>query len=267
MSENEALFSIPNWSLGYRDKNSIIMIITSKILSSHPELTHGISTRFADEPPFYNNLSKHVGDNPETISKNRARFFGSLGIAEASLVHANQIHSDGVSIVTKPGLYPNTDALITSQKGLNLVISVADCMPVMIYDESNHVIANIHSGWRGTQKNIAGKTISIMKTDFHSKPAELIIFMGPAISKPNFEVDKDVADMFPAEYVSPKPNSEGKFIVDTGRMVYESLLAAGVPAKNIEQFPGCTYDTPNLHSYRRDKSGSGRMFAVLGMKE
>lgn len=242
------------------------MIITSKILSSHKELTHGISTRFPDEPPFHNNLSKHVGDEHDIVMKNRARFFGSLGIAETTLVHGNQVHSDGVSIVTKPGLYPNTDALITSQKGLNLVISVADCMPVMIYDKTNGVIANIHSGWRGTQKNIVGKTISIMKTYFHSNPAELVIFTGPAISKPNFEVDKDVADMFPPEYVSPKPNSEGKFIVDTGRMVYASLLAAGVPAKSIEQFPGCTYDTPYLHSYRRDKSGSGRMFAVLGMK-
>ncbi len=242
------------------------MIITSKILASHKELTHGISTRFPDEPPFYNNLSKHVGDEHDTVMKNRARFFGSLGIAETTLVHGNQVHADGVSIVTKPGLYPNTDALITSQKGLNLVISVADCMPVMIYDKTNGVIANIHSGWRGTQKNIAGKTISIMKTDFHSNPAELIVFMRPAISKPNFEVDKDVADMFPAEYVSPKPNSEGKYIVDTGKMVLVSLLTAGVPAKSIEQFPGCTYDTPHLHSYRRDRSGSGRMFAVLGMK-
>ncbi len=242
------------------------MIITSKILASHKELTHGISTRFPDEPPFYNNLSKHVGDEHDTVMKNRARFFGSLGIAETTLIHGNQVHADGVSIVAKPGLYPNTDALITSQKGLNLVISVADCMPVMIYDKTNGVIANIHSGWRGTQKNIAGKTISIMITDFHSNPAELVVFMGPAISKPNFEVDKDVADMFPAEYVSPKPNSEGKFIVDTGKMVLASLLATGVPAKSIEQFPGCTYDTPHLHSYRRDRSGSGRMFAVLGMK-
>jgi hypothetical protein len=209
----------------------------SRLRSSHlntiitHRATHGISTRFADEPPFYNNLSKHVGDEPETISKNRARFFGSLGIAEASLVHANQVHSDGVSIVTKPGLYPNTDGLITSLKGLNLVISVADCMPVMIYDQSNHVIANIHSGWRGTQKNIVGKTISIMKTDFNSKPAELIVFMGPAISKPNFEVDKDVADMFPAEYVSPKPNSTNLLLIPC----FSSLFRRRA-GKNIEQF-------------------------------
>jgi YfiH family protein len=242
------------------------MIITSKILSSHPEIIHGISTRFTGEPPFYNNLSKSIEDNPETISKNRARFFGSLGIAEASLVHANQVHSDGISIVTKPGLYPATDALITSQKGLNLVISVADCMPVMIYDKTNGVIANIHSGWRGTQKNIVGKTISIMQNEFASKPADLLVFMGPAISKPNFEVDKDVADMFPPEYVSQKPKSDGKFIVDTGRMVYQSLLSAGVPAKSIELSTECTFESAHLHSYRRDKTRSGRMFAVIGMK-
>ena len=242
------------------------MIITSKILSSHPELIHGISTRFADEPPFYNNLSKNVGDEHNTVMKNRARFFGSLGIAETSLVHANQVHSDGVSIVTKPGLYPNTDALITSQPGLNLVISVADCMPVMIFDKLNGVIANIHSGWRGTQKNITGKVISIMVSDFGSKPEELAVFMGPAISKPNFEVDKDVADLFPGEYVSPKINSDGKYIVDTGSMVYQSLLSAGVQPGNIEQFNECTFNSAHLHSYRRDKSTSGRMFAVLGMK-
>jgi YfiH family protein len=243
------------------------MIITSKILSSRPELTHGISTRFAGEPPFYNNLSKSVGDDHDTIMKNRTRFFGSLGIAETTLVHANQVHSDGVSIVTKPGLYPSTDALITSQKGLNLVISVADCMPVMIYDKVNGVIANIHSGWRGTQKNIVGKTISLMISDFGTEPKKLAVFTGPAISKPNFEVDIDVADMFPAEYVSPKPGADGKFIIDTGKMVYNSLLSAGVPANNIEQYPECTFDNTHLHSYRRDKSNSGRMFAVLGMKE
>lgn len=242
------------------------MIITSKILSSHAELIHGISTRFTGEPPFFNNLSKSVGDDPETIAKNRARFFGSLGIAETSLVHANQVHSDGVSIVTKPGLYPATDALITSQKGLNLVISVADCMPVMIYDKVNGVIANIHSGWRGTQKNIVGKTISLMISDFGTEPKKLAVFTGPAISKPNFEVDKEVADMFPPEYVSPKPGANGKFIIDTGKMVYNSLLSAGVPAGNIEQSSECTFESSHLHSYRRDRSNSGRMFAVLGMK-
>lgn len=242
------------------------MIITSKLLSSHKNMIHGISTRYPDEPPFHNNLSKHVGDNPETISHNRKRFFGLLGINESQLVHANQVHSANIRPVSKPGLYPQTDAFITNSKDLFLVISVADCMPVMIFDPLNKVIANIHSGWRGTQKNIAGNAVKLMAENFNSNPSELIVFMGPAISQRNFEVDKDVAEMFPAEFVNPKPGIKEKFLVDTCSMVFYSLLAAGVSEANIERSHICTFENDNMHSYRRDKSNSGRMFAVIGMK-
>lgn len=241
-------------------------IITSHLLSSHKNIIHGISTRKPDEPPFHNNLSKHVGDNPDTISQNRSRFFSSLGIDESMLVHANQVHGNNVQIVNKQGLYPQTDAFITNTKGLFLVISVADCMPVMIYDPVNEAIANIHSGWRGTQKNITGKAVELMSENFNSDPADMIVFMGPAISQRNFEVDKDVADLFPPEYVIPKPGIIEKYLVDTGKMVYSSLLAAGVNKVNIECSEVCTYENENMHSYRRDKSGSGRMFAVIGIR-
>ena len=59
--------------------------------------------------------------------------------------------------------------------------------------------------------------------------------MGPAISKENFEVDKDVADMFDEKYVELKPDSHEKYLVDTGKMVYENLISYGVPTKNIER--------------------------------
>lgn len=242
-------------------------ITTSKILSSFTNIIHGISTRMPGEPPFYNNLSKHVGDKPETISQNRERFFGELGIEQTALVHANQVHSANVQHVSQPGLYPATDAFVTNTPGLFLVISVADCMPVMIYDPANNAIANIHSGWRGSQKNIAGRAVELMKEKFSSNPAELIVFMGPAISQKNFEVDKDVADLFPAEYVIAKPGSEGKFLIDTGNMVYENLLKEGVKAGNIERSVVCTFSETTMHSYRRDKQLSGRMFAVLGIKK
>lgn len=240
-------------------------ILSSKILSSYPNLIHGISSRDENEPPYFNNLSKHVGDDIDTVMKNRARFFGSIGVDESNLVHANQVHSDGVTIVLSPGLFPQTDALISQQKNLFLVISVADCMPVMMYDPENNVIANVHSGWRGSQKNIAGKTIGIMQKDFGTKPGELVIFMGPAISKMNFEVDKDVADMFSEKYVEPKHGAQGKYLVDTANVVYDNLILAGVSPANIEHCPICTFEYPSMHSYRRDKSKSGRMFAVIGM--
>ncbi len=243
------------------------MIIASKIFSSHNNIIHGISTKAGGKSPYYNNLSKYVGDNIDDVMQNRSRFFGSLGIAESTLVHANQIHSDAITVVNAPGLYPKTDALITQQKGLHLVISVADCMPVMIYDHRKNVIANIHSGWRGTQKNIVRKTIDVMKIEFGCNAKDMLVFMGPAISKKNFEVDKDVADMFDKKYVELKPDSQEKYLVDTGKMVYDNLISSGILSENIERYSLCTYnESEMLHSYRRDRSLSGRMFAVIGMK-
>lgn len=107
-------------------------IIKSKILQSHANIIHGISTKAGGKPPFYNNLSKHVGDTEENIKQNRDKFFGALGIPQENLVHANQVHSNNVQIVSEPGLCKETDGLITDKPGLFLVISVADCMPVMI---------------------------------------------------------------------------------------------------------------------------------------
>jgi YfiH family protein len=243
------------------------LIITSRILSAQNNIIHGISTKAGGKPPFYNNLSKHVSDNIDDVMLNRKKFFSSLGINESTLVHANQVHSDGVMVVNSPGLYPKTDAIITSQAGLNLVISVADCMPVMIFDPVKMVIANIHSGWRGTQKNIAGKTIGIMATELFCNTADMLVFTGPAISKKNFEVDKDVADIFDEKYVSGKPGVKGKYLIDTGEMVYDSLIKGGILPENIERSSLCTYDeSDKLHSYRRDGNLSGRMFSVIGMK-
>jgi copper oxidase (laccase) domain-containing protein len=112
-----------------------------------------------------------------------------------------------------------------------------------------------------------------MIKEFGSKAEDMKAYMGPAISKKNFEVDKDVADMFDKKYVeaktgkSGKTGTAGKFVVDTGKIVYDSLINTGVMPGNIESYPLCTYDeTETLHSYRRDRNLSGRMFAVIGMK-
>jgi copper oxidase (laccase) domain-containing protein len=91
--------------------------------------------------------------------------------------------------------------------------------------------------------------------------------MGPAISQRNFEVDEDVANLFPGKYVTAKPGTPGKFLVDTGIMVYEGLLNSGIKKENIERSEICTFNENNMHSYRRDKDRSGRMFAVIGIRE
>lgn len=244
-------------------------IIKSEILNRHKEIIHGISTKQGGTAPYYNNLSRHVGDDIKNVISNRSRFFGLLGADEKNLVHANQIHSGNVTIAEKPGLYPETDALITSEKNLFLIISIADCIPVMVYDSVKQVIANIHSGWRGTQKLIAVNTINKMITGFGCKTENMAAFIGPGIGKEKFEVGREVAELFDKKYVlNHKTESMGANpCIDLKRVVKDQLLSCGLKEENIESSGYCTYTQKDMfHSYRRDGDKSGRMFAVIGIK-
>jgi YfiH family protein len=248
------------------------MIIKSEIFSQHPEILHGISTKGDGAAPFYNNMSRFVGDEPELVMKNRAEFYTALGISDLSLenfAHANQIHSGDVTLVSKGGQnpYPKTDALLTNKQGVYLVISVADCLPVMLYDPVNKAIGNIHSGWRGTAQHIVTKTINKMKSEFGTEPQNLIAFIGPGITYENFEVGAEVAEMFDEKYNKPLPNSAEKFLIDLKAVVKDELFASGIKETNIDVCTYCTFtEAGMLHSYRRDKEKSGRMFSVIGLK-
>lgn len=242
-------------------------IIRSKLLGAETGIVHGFSTMAGGEAPFYNNLSKHVGDDLENVMANRERFFGAIGIdtTTAKFCHANQVHSAHATIVNDAGLFPKSDALVTDKRGLNLVISVADCLPVMIYDKTKGVITNVHSGWRGTQKGIVTNTLRVMVEEFGCRGEDMLVFAGPGISCDKFEVGSEVADMFEEKYVKMK---EGKYFVDISMVVLDQLRNAGVLEANIERSGFCTYSSGGyLHSYRRDGDRSGRMFAVIGMKE
>ena len=242
------------------------IIIHSAILNQFPEITHGISTKLGgnNNPPFFNNLSYVVGDDENNVKSNREKFFGSLEINIKNLAIPKQIHSSNVRIINKPGLYPETDALITNSKNLFLVISIADCYPVLIYDRKNQVVAAVHSGWRGTQKRILTHAINKMYDKFKSVPADLFVFIGPGISKEHFEVGEEVANQFDEKYCERR---NGKYFIDFRANLVDGLNTLKIPTHNIDIHPMCTYKEKDyLHSYRRDKDKSGRMFAVIGIK-
>jgi len=261
-----------------RRKRKMQIIIKSDIFAKHPEIIHGVSTKVDGAQPLSNNMSKFVGDDLEQVMNNRSEFYTQLGIDinTAKFAHANQIHSGNVTVVNKGGLFKETDALITNQKGIFLVISVADCLPVMIYDTAKHVIAYVHSGWRGTANGIITNTLHKMKAEFGCNVHDMIVFTGPGISKENFEVGTEVAEMFDVKYVDPHPpplsqrergESPQKFFIDLKAVITDQLTASGVNPANIDTCPYCTFSEKDLlHSYRRDKESSGRMFAVIGMR-
>jgi purine-nucleoside/S-methyl-5'-thioadenosine phosphorylase / adenosine deaminase len=241
-------------------------IIVSKIFAAYPEISHGVSTKLGENvsPPFYNNMSFKVGDNEFNVKQNRDKFFGSLGIDQKSLAIPQQVHSENIQIIIKQGYYPDTDGLITQESGIFLIISTADCYSVLIYDSLKKVIANIHSGWRGTQKKIVTKAVEKMKSGFGCKIENLTVFIGPGISKNHFEVGEDVANMFDDMFINRK---NGKYYVDLKADIISQLKKLGIKDSQMEIYPGCTFDEKDyLHSYRRDRDKSGRMFSVIGMR-
>ncbi len=242
-------------------------VIKSKLLSAFPEIVFGMSTKLGgyDNPPYYNNLSYYVGDFRDIVQSNRDEFFDKLGIKSQRLAIPQQIQGDNIEVIDEPGTYSDVDALITEENDIYLVVSTADCLPVAVYDKSKKVIANIHSGWRGTEKKIVTKAVKKMMTKFGSKPENMVVFIGPGINRHNFEVGPEVAELFDKKYIE---ESDGKFYVDLLANVKDQLKELGIIDDNIECCDLCTYDEEEyLHSHRRDKTKSGRMFSVIGMKE
>ena len=114
------------------------------------------------------NLAYHVGDNKETVKKNRDVIFSKVGINEQNSVFVAQFHSDITYKVTskdkgrgfnafEDGII--ADALYTSEKGINLAVYHANCVPVFIYVPTHNIVGVIHAGEEGSLKDITGKFI------------------------------------------------------------------------------------------------------------
>jgi polyphenol oxidase len=243
-------------------------IIQSKILSQYPELVVGVSTRYGgiSPEPLGLNLSFSVGDKPENVLENRRIFFRSLGISELDVVYQRQTHSTNIKQVTIPGVHDSCDALITKTPGIFLAVSIADCLPVFIYDSANKVIAGVHAGWRGSRDQIVTKALGILLNDYRSNPVNLVAYVGPGADACCYEVGEDVAGQFPEKYIRHTQN--GRTHLNLKMFNQDILLSAGIPQSQIELSEYCTICNPQLfHSYRRDKAHSGRMMAVVGMKK
>lgn len=172
-----------------------------------------------------------------------------------------QKHTDNVSFVKSSGIYNHCDGLISNLEfPLILSISVADCVPICIYDSITGNYGLIHSGWRGTSKKIANKAIEVMVHN-GSLIKDIKIHLGPSISQDKYEVDKDVASLFPDKNYKLLGK---KFLLDIKSQIKDDLLALGIKDKNISSSSICTYSNLDFPSYRRDGSKTGRIIFLMG---
>ncbi len=244
-----------------------IPVIKSVKYSTVPDLVFGISTRNGgiSNPPYGLNLSYNVGDNDGHVNKNRELFFGQLQIPLNRLAFPGQVHGNKVTRVYEPGKVDQCDGLVTSEKNVYLAVSVADCLPIFLYDPAHHAVAAIHSGWKGSRLRILSLAIKKMMSEFDSQPAQLLAYIGQSAGVCCYEIGEDVAVQFGNEYVERSPGKKPH--LNLKKYNRDLLTSEGVGPANVEIVSDCTICNPTkYHSYRRDGAISGRMMGVIGLK-
>jgi polyphenol oxidase len=239
-------------------------IIRPAIFGQGASLAAALSTRKGGEPdsPYGMNLSFKVGDDPARVTRNRQKFFGSLGISLDDIAMMQQVHGATIQRVDAPGMNPSCDAMITNRPGIFLCVTVADCVPVFVMDREAHAVAVVHAGWRGTVAGIAESAVKALVAAYGADPLRMEAYIGPAAGGCCYEVGKEVAEKFDAQFVSL---SDGKQCIALKDANLIQLKDAGIPETAIEVHPSCTiHDRDLFHSYRRDGDGSGRMIGVVG---
>ena len=240
-------------------------------LAAFPELSHQVFSRKGgfSQPPFNElNVAFSVGDRPEDVRDNRRQ------VAKAGdyryMVYAHQVHGTGIQVYTESlpadvlGKQPRLgDALITDIPGLALVVQVADCQAILLYDPVRRVVANVHSGWRGSIENIAGKTVAAMEGKFGCRGRDITAAIGPSLG-PCCAEFIHYRDEIPEKFWKYKLNGNH---FDFWRISREQLAAAGLQSKNIQSGKLCTRCRPDyFYSYRGEARHTGRFAAVIGMR-
>ncbi len=201
-----------------------------------------------------------------------------LGLDEKNIYKPIQSHTDIVKIVEnqEPGIhkkeFQDVDGLITDKKEKILSLSFADCNCLYFYDPVKNVIGNIHSGWRGTLKEISREAVKILKEKYKTNPHDLICIIAPSIRKCCFEVDENVKNMFYDKFknnerideIIQKSKTVGKYHIDTQMINRVILEEEGLLLENIIESEICTScHHDKLHSYRYEGETAGRNTSVI----
>jgi len=143
------------------------------------------------------NLAYHVNDIKENVDKNRETVALKMDYKSEDLVYMNQIHGNNVVIVDKnsPKVIDNCDGIITKEKDLPLMVMVADCIPILFFDEIQGVIAAVHAGRNSTFQKIAQITANKMISELGCHPNNIKVIMGPSIHKCCYEVSDELAQI------------------------------------------------------------------------
>jgi polyphenol oxidase len=279
-----------------------LQIVESHTLAELDWLVHGFSTRPGGVSELDGKSALNLGftdwDERESVAENREKFAAALSAGKMPLVALRQFHSDAIHIANAPEVEaPKADALATQAPGLLLGVQTADCVPILLADTRQRAVAAIHAGWRGTLSRIVVKTLGRMQMEFGTRPRDVVAALGPAIGRCCYEVGPEVAQAFAAQFPTAADWFDGPFeqlahgeeplwlpwltmmppghVPPPPRVQLDlraanrwQLIDADVPESRIAVSDLCTAcRTDLLFSYRREGAKTGRMMAVIGVRE
>jgi len=262
-------------------KKGDLEYITFNILNKYSnKLTHGFFFKNGGvSTGIYLSLNFRIlgNDSKANVFKNTEIVKQELNLSK---VHkAIQYHTDNILILDNNNKIKyeieklndeEFDSYLTNEKGIATVITTADCNPIVIYDPIKNVVANVHSGWKGTIKQIYLKTIRLMNKKFDCNYEDIIVCIGPSINKccfcsSNLEFKKQFTDIWPneKEYITNKEN--GEFFIDLPYVIKKDLIQLGLKEDNIALSNICTVCNSDIcFSYRVFKKQNETDYATMG---
>lgn len=241
-------------------------------LINFASIRHGIFTRkggFSKYPFQSLNVSFGLGDDEVHVKQNRHII--SQCLDEKELVFARQVH--GTEIIefrkNKKGCTQEIsgaprvgDAMITNVPGKNLVVQIADCQSILIYDPVLKVIANVHSGWRGSIRNIAHHTIMMMEKKFGCRPTDIVASITPSLG-PCCSEFINFKEEIPPKFWKYR---DGVNHFDFWSATHDQLINTGILLENIYLSRICTKCHTDIFFSHRGEGVTGRFAAVIGLK-
>jgi len=270
-----------------------------------PWLWHGFSTRLGGTSLAYCpegaqgelNLGFTAADDRARVIGNRRLLAEAItGNADTPLVSLRQCHTKVVVATAGARETPSKgDGLITSTPGFLLAVQTADCIPVLVADLRQRVVAAFHAGWRGTVNRIVESGVGKMRLEFNSRPQDMVAAIGPGVGPCCYAVGEEVLSAFESQFAYGSELFHEVYDSDSVRTRYpllfltqrapghspigpnlhldlveanrRQLLDAGIKRSAIHSVGGCTHCTPGMFfSYRASHGHTGRMMSVIGIR-
>jgi YfiH family protein len=266
--------------IGLAEDNSLLSFEVFQPFAPH--ITNFVTSRhggFSDGTYATFNPSPYSGDDISFVRRNLTKLVAELPHHPLQLFRPRQVHGTELRVIDEPFLeLPNeqqmmlltgVDALATRIPGYCICVSTADCIPLMLYDKANDLVAVVHAGWRGTLKRIVVHTLHELHERFGTEGKNVYAGIGPGISLAAFEVGNEVYDAFSKagfdmNAISCFSEDSNKYHIDLWQANSMQLEECGVPHEQIELSGICTYTQyEDFFSARRLGKESGRILSGM----